>query len=378
MTLESTSSSSNFGSSSKVGRKPALKKLYLLINLGTPEAPTSQAIAPFLREFLNDPLVIDIPAFLRWILVNIVIVPRRSKKIVNAYKSIWTERGSPLRRHTEELTQALQEKVESDASSTSDASDIEVRWAMRYGSHNIESALKDIDPHREIKALPLYPQYALSSTQSSMDALKAAVKKLRLTNRVQFLPYFYNDNGFLSAYAEVFKKHAPSRWDHILFSFHGLPLRHLIKIAPAGSPCSLKPNCCDSEKSSAPLSAPLCYRAQCYRSAQGIANKLALPKDNYTVSFQSRLGRAQWIQPYTDMWLKGATGRGVKDLVVLCPSFVADCLETLEEINVRERQRFQDMGGRSLTLIPCLNSDDIWVNAVKNLLTQQGGDWKSL
>ena len=341
------------------------QKLYLLINLGTPEAPAPQAIALFLKSFLSDPLVVDIPTIFRWFLVHVFIVPKHSKKIAQAYKSIWTDRGSPLRFHTEDLVHALQTVVEERT---------EVKWAMRYGEPNIETALKGVSPDTEIQVLPLYPQYALSSTQSSINELKAVVQKLKLKNKINFLPYFYQYDEFVSSSVDVFKKYVPSNWDHVLFSFHGLPLRHLTKLAPKGSPCSFQQSCCDQIDSGNRY----CYRAQSYESARQIANQLGLTKDKYTVSFQSRLGRAKWIQPYTDVWLEEAAHRGIKNLVVVCPSFVADCLETLEEIKIRERKNFQKKGGELLTLIPCLNSEAYWVRAVHSLFTHHDKGWVSL
>ena len=226
------------------------KKLYLLVNLGTPEAPTSEAVAAFLKEFLSDPLVIDIPALWRWLLVHVLIVPRRSRRVAQAYKSIWTERGSPLRFHTEDLAQALRKRVDNSSSHG-----VEVRWAMRYGEPSIERALKGVDPKVEIKVLPLYPQYALSSTQSTVEELKVVVEKLRLKNRITYLPHFYSYGEFISAYVDVFKRYVPDQWDHILFSFHGLPVRHLAKVAQGD--CLSKPNCCEEVH----LGRQFCYRA---------------------------------------------------------------------------------------------------------------------
>lgn len=341
------------------------KKLYLLINLGTPEAPTSQEIAPFLKQFLSDPLVIDTPTLWRWFLVHIIIIPQRLKSAVKAYESIWTDRGSPLKFHTEDLAMALQTTMNEGN---------EVKWAMRYGQHSIEKALKGVSTDKEIRVLPLYPQYALSSTQSSINELKVVVKKLGLPNKIQFLRNFYQYDEFTSTYASLFKKYSPPSWDHVLFSFHGLPLRHLSQVAPIGSQCTQKPNCCEKVDSTNPL----CYKAQSYYSAHQIAKKLNLSKDKYTVSFQSRLGRTEWIKPYTDVWLESAVEKGIKNLIVVCPSFVADCLETLEEIKIRECKHFKEKGGQSLTLIPCLNSEPEWVQALNSLLTQHEEDWVDL
>ena len=345
--------------------EPLSNSIYLLMNLGTPEAPRPERVAPFLKEFLNDPLVIDIPTLFRWPLVNFFIVPRRLGKVVDAYRSIWTKKGSPLKVHTEQLAAALQRQVGHRA---------EVKWVMRYGKPTLESILSEIDPEREIKVLPLYPQYALSSTQSSLNEIKRQVKKFKLKNRIKFLPHFYQYNEFNSIYASIFKKYAPDQWDHVLFSFHGLPVRHLTKVTPKGSHCTRSPNCCDEIN----LSNSHCYRAQSYHSAHQIAHHIGLPKDKYTVSFQSRLGRAEWIKPYTDIWLEEAIHQGIKDLVVLCPSFVTDCLETLEEIKIRECENFKKRGGRSLNLIPCLNSEPEWICALEDLFIHHDKDWLAL
>ena len=327
------------------------KQIYLLINLGTPSAPTPSSISRFLRQFLNDPLVINKPALLRWLLVSFLIVPQRAKRVAKAYESIWTDRGSPLRFHTEDLARALQAEVGDTA---------EVRWAMRYGEPSIKDVLTDTAPHMEIKILPLYPQYALSSTQSSLNELGFVVNKLQLKNKIKFLPYFYQYDEFISAYADVFRKYAPAHWDHVLFSFHGLPLSHLTQF------CAPKADCCDRMSASHSL----CYRAQSHHSARQIAHRLGLSKGQYSITFQSRLGREEWIKPYTDIWLKEAADRGLRNLVILCPSFVTDCLETLEEIKIRECENFKKRGGESLTLIPCLNSEVQWSQAIHSLLTK--------
>ena len=339
----------------------ATRKIYLLINLGTPESSTPQAVSRFLKQFLSDPLVIDIPTPFRWFLVHILIALRRSKKMAKAYKNIWTDRGSPLRYHTEDLARALQAQVGKEA---------EVRWAMRYGTPSVEDVLKDISD-QEVKVLPLYPQYALSSTQSSVNELKTVVRNLRLKNKIEFLPYFYQYDEFISSCENVFRKHAPDHWDHVLFSFHGLPVRHLTRLAPKGSDCSVKTNCCESIHSSNQY----CYRAQACHSAHRIAKKLGLTRDKYSIAFQSRLGRAEWIKPYTDTWLGEAASRGIKNVIVICPSFVVDCLETLEEIQIRECENFKKRGGESLILIPCVNSEAHWVKAIESLFTQHDEDW---
>ena len=341
-----------------------MKKLYLLINLGTPSSPAPTDVSRFLKEFLNDPLVINGPTWFRRLLVHGWIVPRRAQKASQAYKSIWTHRGSPLRVHLDDLVQSLRQQMPDD----------EVRGAMRYGSPSIQEALQNIDPQVEVKILPLYPQYALSSTQSSLNEVTSVTRRLGLKNKIQFLPYFYQYDEFTLTYARHFQQKAPPQWDHILFSFHGLPVNHLTQVAPSSSPCSKENTCCENISTQNLL----CYRAQSFHTAHAIARHLSLSPSQYSISFQSRLGRLPWIQPYTDTWIEEAATRGLKNLVVLCPSFVSDCLETLEEIQQRECKNFKKQGGHSLTLIPGLNSERIWSQALHSLLTQHDKDWLPL
>ncbi|MDO8519904.1 MAG: ferrochelatase [Deltaproteobacteria bacterium] len=302
----------------------------LLINLGTPNAPDTKSVRRYLRLFLSDPYVIDINPVLRWILVNLFIVPFRSPKSALAYKKIWTEEGSPLLINTLKLAKALQEKLGRSHA---------VQIGMRYGEPSIRHALWRLN-HRDIDrilVLPLYPQYASSSTKTCIEEVKKRVRKLGIEKPLEFFPPFFDHPGFIHAFAEIGRPYVAGV-DHVLFSFHGLPERHIQK----GDP----------------------YRDQCFVTAEALAKGLNLEKEKYSVSFQSRLGRTPWIKPYTDVELVRLACEGKKRLAVFCPAFVADCLETLEEIAIRGKESFLSAGGESLQLIPSLNDHPAWVEAL--------------
>ena len=300
----------------------------LLINLGTPDAPDTKSVRKYLRQFLSDPYVIDINPIARWLLVNLIIAPFRSSKSAAAYRKIWTEEGSPLLVNTLKLAKEL--KLTADYA---------VQIGMRYGEPSIRHALWRLN-HRDIEkiiVLPLYPQYASSSTKTCVEEVYRVVRKLKIEKPIQILPPFFNDPGFIRSFAEIGRQQTGEA-DYVLFSFHGLPERHIQK----GDP----------------------YKDQCYVTAEAIAKELKLEKNKYSVSFQSRLGRTPWIKPYTDLELIRLAKEGKKKLAVFCPAFVADCLETLEEIGIRGRESFIAAGGEDLTLIPCLNDHPLWVEAL--------------
>lgn len=327
----------------------------LLINLGTPSEPTVKAVRHYLREFLSDPLVIDINPLARWMLVNLIIVPFRAPKSLKAYQKIWMKEGSPLLFYSRALKDKVQEKL-----GTSHL----VEFAMRYGEPSIEPALKKFKEARvgQIKVFPLYPQYALSSTQSTINEVKKIASRLGLENQIKIIPSFYQHPLFIKAFAERGRPVLESlKPDHILFSFHGLPERQIHKVHPDF--CLLKENCCDDVNDRNQN----CYRAQCFATARAIARELNLQPTQYSVSFQSRLGRTPWIKPYTDLVLADLPKKGKKRLAVFCPAFVADCLETLEEIGIRNRELFISKGGEDLRLIPSLNDHPEWVKAIASL-----------
>jgi ferrochelatase len=325
----------------------------LLINLGTPDAPTTPAVRRYLREFLSDPRVIDINPVGRALLLNLIILPTRPAKSAEAYRKVWDDtRGSPLLAYSRELTAGVAAKL---------GGSWRVELGMRYGNPSIASALTALRSAGvdRIVVLPLYPQYAASSTATSVARVMELAGQTWDTVPLDFVPAFYADPGFLAAFAAVAAPAlAQARPDHVLFSFHGLPERQIQKSDPSGSHCLRDASCCnaitDINKN--------CYRAQCYFTARELASRLGVT--DYTVCFQSRLGRTPWITPHTDVLLDELAKQGKKRLAVLCPAFVADCLETLEEIGMRAREQFKAAGGDELTLVPSLNATPAWIDAV--------------
>lgn len=330
----------------------------LLINLGTPDAPTTTAVRRYLRQFLSDPLVLDINPVARFFLVNFMIAPFRAPKSVLAYQKIWTNEGSPLFVNTKNLATEVQKKL---------SSQMAVTFAMRYGNPSIEVGMRALFKkgiHRLI-VLPLYPQYATSSTESSLHEVYRVKKKIKPDLPMQVIPSFYNHPGFIEAFAERGRE-VLNRFkaDHVLFSFHGLPEQHIKKLDSTCKHCLVKPDCCkEMEKSN-----KNCYRAQCFKTAFLIAKKLGLKNEETTVSFQSRLGRLPWIKPYTDLVIPQLAKKGIQRLAVFCPAFVADCLETLEEIEIRGRDLFLGEGGDELKLISSLNAQPLWIEAVCHMV----------
>lgn len=309
----------------------------LLINLGTPNSPNTSDVKKYLRQFLSDPQVIDINPIARWLLVNLIIAPFRSPKSAKAYQSIWTKEGSPLLVNSLKLKEKVAQEL---------GENFCVELAMRYQNPSIESALKKLMEKKidRLIVLPLYPQYALSSTQSSIEEVKRILKLSHPSSRLGsiFVPPFYNHPGFINSFVErgkeALKEFKP---DHILFSYHGLPERHLKKVSPENN-----------------------YKTQCIETTSLIAQGLGLGLHDYSFSFQSRLGRTKWIEPYTDELIISLAQSGKKKLMVFCPSFVADCLETLEEIIIRGKTSFKESGGDDLYLIPSLNDSSLWSEAV--------------
>ncbi len=306
----------------------------------------------YLREFLSDPRVIDLNPIGRALLLHLVILPFRPAKSAHAYRAIWdAQRGSPLLAHSRDLAAGVQHKL---------GDGWHVELAMRYGNPSIASALEALRGAGvdRIVVLPLYPQYAASSTATSVARVLELVGARWDTVPLDIVPAFHADAGFLSAFAAVAAPVlADARPDHVLMSFHGLPERQIHKSDPSGSHC-LRDGCCD-RLGTVNVN---CYRAQCYATARELASRLSVT--DYTVCFQSRLGRTPWIQPHTDVVIDQLAKQGKKRLAVLCPAFVADCLETLEEIGIRARDQFKAAGGEELTLVPSLNASQPWIDAV--------------
>ncbi|HEU4427485.1 MAG TPA: ferrochelatase [Myxococcota bacterium] len=330
----------------------------LLAQLGTPASPTTGDVRRYLREFLSDPRVIDLPAPARWLLVNLVIAPFRAPRSARAYQAIWTPEGSPLLVHSRAFAEALQREL---------GGGFRVALGMRYGAPSLAAAFAELCDAgvSRIVALPLYPQLAESSTGTAIAAIRAAAAQRAGAPPLSFVPAFFGDAGFIGAVAEAARPVLASGFDHVLFSYHGLPERHVRAADATREHCLASARCCDAPPAAVLAS---CYRAQCFATTRAVASALALPPERVTTAFQSRLGRDPWIQPWSDEELPRLAARGVKRLAVLCPSFVADCLETLEEVGIRARDQWRALGGDELALAPCVNASPAWVRAAAELV----------
>ena len=343
-----------------------MKNALVLLNLGTPDAPRAPEVRRYLRQFLMDPYVIDIPGVLRWLLVHGIILRFRPKKSAEAYQKIWTDRGSPLLFHLLDLVDGVQKELDQ-----TEPGQWVVIPAMRYGSPSIDSALQKVKNLgiTEVKVAPLYPQYSLAATQSSVAETQEAVKRVAPELQVQFLPAFYNQKLFIDAFVEVAREDLASyAFDHILFSFHGLPERQVKKTDLTGTHCLASEGCCERITQANQN----CYRAQCFATARAMAQELGLKSEQYSVCFQSRLGRDPWIKPYTDQLYQDLPKKGVKRVAVICPAFVSDCLETLEEIRIRGREDFLHHGGEDLRLVGSLNARPGWARALTRIVLNSG------
>ena len=322
-----------------------MKKGLLLINLGTPDNPDVRSVRRYLREFLADKRVIALPAPLRYLLLYGIILPFRAPKTAKAYQSIWTSNGSPLKLNSENLLKKIQDRLNND---------VIVSLGMRYGTPSIQTALESLEKCSEITVLPLYPQYSEATTQSSIEKVHDLLAD-KPTRSIRIIQDFHDHPAFINAQAELIKPYLTGH-DYVLFSYHGLPEQHIIQSgckSVCKTPCPIT-----TERNSH------CYRAQCYQTTRCIAQQLQLNDEHHSTSFQSRLGKTPWIQPYTDEVLQTLAQQGIKRLAIACPSFVSDCLETLEEIAIRAKQQWLTLGGSQLTLIPCLNDNDVWVDAI--------------
>lgn len=326
----------------------------LLINLGSPASTSVADVRRYLNQFLMDPYVVDLPWPLRRLLVSLILVKRPAAS-AHAYASIWWEDGSPLIVLGRRLQQAMREHWPHGP----------VELAMRYGEPSIEAVLGRLAAQgvRKVTLAPLYPQFADSTTTTALEEVRRVVRERDLPLSFASLPPFYGQPEYLDALVESARPYLEQDFDHLLLSFHGLPERHLHKLDPGGH-CLKGADCC---KTASPQVLANCYRAQCLRSAELFAERAGLPAGKWSVSFQSRLGRAKWIEPYTEARLEELATAGVKKLLVMCPAFVADCIETLEEIGQRGQAQFREAGGEELVLVPCLNDHPQWVAALKIL-----------
>lgn len=342
-----------------------MHRALLLVNLGSPEAPNEASLRRYLNQFLMDPYVVDLPWPVRRFLVSALILPRRPRQSAEAYARIWTEEGAPLLVHTHALADALATRV-----------DMPMTWAMRYGEPTILDALTMLvaQPGVDtIRLAPLYPQHAMSTRTTTIEAAQRALREIGASVRLEALKPFYDRTEYVNCLTAVASSHLGADTDHLLFSYHGLPERHLRKTDPTGRHCLRSPHCCDTPS---PAHAT-CYRHQAFATTRAVGEALALPPEKYSTSFQSRLGRQPWLRPYTDEVLAELPRQGIRRLAVICPAFVADNLETLEEIGMRGRETFLENGGKRFTLIPCLNEHPQWIDALTAFVTADGG-WEAI
>lgn len=326
----------------------AVNRAVLLVNLGTPSSPSVADVRRYLNEFLMDPHVLNAPWPVRRFIVSAFILPFRPKRSAAAYASIWSERGSPLLHHTEQLGEAVAAKVGALC-----------LVAMRYGEPSIAQALERLQAGgcTEVLLAPLFPQHADSTRTTIIAAVR---KRLPADMRMEILPPFHAREDYIACQTQHVRRYLPKDWDHLLLSYHGLPEQHISKADPTGAHCLRSADCCER---SSPAHAT-CYRHQCYATARSLIRELQAPAERVGVSFQSRLGRLPWLRPYTDQRLAELPAEGVRRLAVYCPSFVADNLETLEEIGIQGRETFLRAGGEKLTLLPCLNATPEWVEVL--------------
>jgi len=320
----------------------------LITNLGTPDAPKKAELKKYLREFLSDPRVVEVPRLIWWMILNLVILNIRPRRSAHAYSTVWTDRGSPLLFHTQDQADALRKKLEAQY-----GDNVVVEFAMRYGSPSIDSVVSKMLAQgvRKLAVLPLYPQYCASTTASTFDAIAASFAKKRLIPELRFINHYHDFPQYIEAVANKIRQHwdKNGRADKLIFTYHGIPKRYLTN----GDP----------------------YHCECYKTSRLLAENLGLSKDEYMVTFQSRFGREEWLQPYTDKTLMALPEQGVKSVQLVCPGFSADCLETIEEIGIENRDYFLEAGGERYEYIEALNADSNHIDMMRDLLEQHLQGW---
>ena len=330
----------------------------LLVNLGSPESPTAKDVKPYLDEFLMDKYVIDVPFLLRALLVRGIILQTRPKKSAEAYSRIWTSEGSPLIVISKKMHQKVKQMVE-----------LPVALAMRYGTMTIQKGLQELKDQgvTEVMLLPLYPQHAMASTTTIVVLAEELRQKHFPEMTITNVPAFYNKPDFIKALANSIKKHLEGfEYDHLLFSYHGIPKRHIRKTDVTKSHCTIDGSCCNTPSPAHEF----CYRHQCYETTKQVVALLGIPEGKYSQTFQSRLAGDKWLTPYTDVEINKMPEQGIKKLAVVTPAFVSDCLETLEEIAMEANEQFKEHGGEEFMAIPCLNDDDEWCGVVANWIKE--------
>ncbi len=331
-----------------------IKQGVLLVNLGSPDSPSVGDVRKYLREFLMDERVLDTPFLIRAFVVYGCILPFRPKQSAEAYEKVWQPEGSPLVISTRKVRAELQRRIP-----------IPIEMAMRYQSPSIQEALRSLQKQgvTDLLLVPLFPHYAMSSYESAVERTKELVRRDAPGMSLTIVPPFYDQPDYIEALVASASDYLSRGYDHLLFSFHGLPERHMRKADPTCRHCLVVENCCQV---ASPAHAT-CYRAQCFKTVEAFVKKAGVTK--YSVAFQSRLGRDPWLKPYTDHELVRLPGEGIKRLLVICPAFVSDCLETLEEIAMRGRDTFLQAGGRDFALIPCLNEHPLWIQTLEKMVS---------
>ena len=326
----------------------------LLVNLGSPDSTKPEDVKKYLDEFLMDPLVIDIPKVIRTAVVRGIILNTRPKKSAEAYKKIWWEEGSPLIVLSEKFRDKIQEKISAP-----------VELAMRYGSMSIEKGMQNLADQGvdDILFVPLYPQFAMSTVETISVKVEEIREKRFPDMKISTMSVFYNEPGYIRVLSKSIKESLEGvAYDHILFSYHGVPTSHIKKRDITKSHCKIDQTCCYSESPAHEF----CYRHQCLATTELVAKELGLKEGSYSNSFQSRLGIDPWLEPFTDATIERLAKNGVKNLAVVTPAFVSDCLETLEEIAMEGKEIFQECGGENFLAIPCLNAREDWVEEIVN------------
>ncbi len=330
-----------------------MSKAILLVNLGSPDSPTVPDVRRYLNEFLMDGRVIDVAWPLRRFIVGMILI-KRPKESAHAYQSVWTPEGSPLIVTSRHVQKKLQARVSAP-----------VELAMRYQHPSIESALKNLSAKgiKEVLLIPLFPHYAMSSYETAVARVRELARKLTPQMKVAVQGPYGDAPDFIAAMVASAQEYLKQDYDHLLFSFHGVPERQIKKSDPTKAHCLLVKDCCKTPSEAHQY----CYRHQCYRTAEEFARAAKLPDGKWSVAFQSRLGKDPWLEPATDKELERLARSGVKKLLIMSPAFVSDCLETIEELGIRGKESFLAAGGQSYQLIPCLNEHPQWIDALERM-----------
>ncbi|HEX4263733.1 MAG TPA: ferrochelatase [Verrucomicrobiae bacterium] len=333
-----------------------MSKGVLLVNLGSPDSPSVRDVRRYLNEFLMDSRVIDVAWPIRRFVVGAILI-NRPKETAHAYEKVWLKEGSPLIVTSKNVTRKLQQEIK-----------VPIELAMRYQNPSIDHAVRKLVEQGvdDLLLIPLFPQYAMSSFETAVERVKEVAGKIAPGMRIRLQSPFYNDPGYIGSLVMSAEEYLKRGYDYLLFSYHGLPERQIKKSDRTGCHCLLKENCCQ-EPSAAHAT---CYRAQCFQTTESFVQNAGVPRGKYSVSFQSRLGKDPWLKPYTDFEFERLAKEGVNKLLVICPAFVSDCLETIEEIGIRGRETFLRAGGKEFLQIPCLNEHPLWIETLEEMIAR--------